>query len=210
MSFASRFMLVLIVAAASAGGCATSVTPPAQPPDPLALYLADYGRHSSLLLPAPQGHMIEYAFGDWDWFALGKTSAGDGVRALFFSRASTLGRRQLDLAGQANIDDVARRIGADRVIPFRAARQRVDALRRRLDGIYYRHHQTVTYEPSSDMWFVRYDGGYSGCHNCNHATKAWLQSLGCRVRGPGLTSAFVLNPADRADGAAPPLAATVR
>ena len=88
-------LLLLIITTTGAGGCATTIVPPPHPVEPVPVFITDYGRHSSLLLPHPGGGFTEYAFGDWNWFALKRTTSGDALQALFFSPASTLGRRQL-------------------------------------------------------------------------------------------------------------------
>ena len=185
---ASLPALVLLALA----GCTTTVRPPSTVDDAVKIYLTDYGRHSSLLLPVDDRVFHEYAFGDWDWFALSRTTPGDAVRAMLFSRASTLGRRQLHLPNDATSSIVARRIGAARALTFHVPRDRVDALVQRLDSLFERYRNTVTYNIDSDMWFVRYDGGYWGCYNCNHVTRSWLESLGFAVSGPAVTSDFRL------------------
>jgi hypothetical protein len=60
------------------GGCTTTIVPPRAPADPVSVYVTDYGRHSSILLPDPRGHLTEYAFGDWNWFALRQVGSSDG------------------------------------------------------------------------------------------------------------------------------------
>jgi len=54
-SFWSVPRLLLILIATGAGGCATTVVPPPHPFEPVPVFLTDYGRHSSLLLPDPRG-----------------------------------------------------------------------------------------------------------------------------------------------------------
>ena len=200
----------LIVMLVAAGGCATTITPPPNVANAATVYVMDYGRHSSLLLPAGPHSFSEYAFGDWDWFALRRTTFGDGVRAMFFSRASTLGRRQLLLPDGANAFAVAKALRAERALRIDAPGDRVEGLRRQLDDLFDRHLNTVIYEVESDMWFVRYRGGYWGCHNCNHRTKDWLEALGCDVRGPALTSRFELDSSNHSGGAGGDVVAGVR
>ena len=202
--FTPTFVVMLVYAAVAGGGCTTTVTPPRNPPDPVSVYLADYGRHSSLLLPDPRGHLTEYAFGDWDWFALRHTSSGDGVRALLFSRYATLGRRQLGVDDRDDAGDISKATQAAKVEQLQVSRSRVDTLLRRLDSFYDAHIDTVTYSPASNLWFVCYQGDYSACHNCNHATAGWLRELGCDVRGPVMLSKFVA----RAPSPAPSRSAT--
>jgi len=180
--------LLLILIATGAGGCATTVVPPPHPFEPVPVFLTDYGRHSSLLLPDPAGGFTEYAFGDWNWFALKRTGAGDALEALFFSPASTLGRRQLATPDDAA--DITAATKAERVTRIEVPRKRADGLRQDLETIYLRRIDTVTYQPYSDLWFVKTNGRYSLFHNCNHVTAEWLRELGCTVRGSAMFSNF--------------------
>src|SRR5439155_10764301 len=91
MSARTWAILLLILA----GGCSATIIPPASPSNSQTIYVADYGRHSSILLPEPDGKFTEYAWGDWEWFALGDTSAPSAVRAVLFSDSSTLGQREV-------------------------------------------------------------------------------------------------------------------
>ena len=179
------------------GGCSTTVIPPEHPPDPVSVYVTDYGRHSSVLLPDPRGHLTEFAYGDWNWFALRQTDSGSAMRALFFSKDSTLGRRQLAVDDRDDVDHITRATKAVHVARIEAARDRVEALLERLDTFYQGHIDTVTYSPNSQLWFVRYPGHYGVFHNCNHVTAGWLRELGCEVHGTAMFSKFTVR-----DGAA--------
>jgi len=184
------FLIVAVAACALASpGCITTrITPPPPTGDDVPVFITDYSRHSSILLPAPEGHYVEYAFGDFNWFALSKTHAPDALRAMFCSAGSTLGRRQLKLKDDPKA--VAADTEAERVIRIQAPRAKVDALREQLDADYFARHDTVTYNPASSMWFVRSREPYNALHNCNHLTARWLRRLGCKVRGAAMFSKF--------------------
>jgi hypothetical protein len=184
-----KLALMLAMAALLNVGCATVVAPPPAK-DGVAVYLTNYGRHSSLLLPSGDGWLNEYAYGDWDWFALNHLGMSDGLRALFFSRGATLGRRQLQ--AQDNTDALAKATTAITVHRVVAPPDKVQDLLVQLDGQYLRQINTVTYNPLSQMWFVRSATHYSAFHNCNDAVASWLKALGCRIRGPVMFSAFKL------------------
>ena len=206
MSLHVALFLVMSIALSGAG-CATRVTPPPHPIEPVTVYVADYGRHSSLLLPTSPQTYNEYAFGDWDWFALRDTSFPSALRALFFSRLSTLGRRQLAVPLTAKAQMVAGIVGAERIIVIQVPAERSRALLNNLESLHERHRNRMTYEIGLDMWFVPYRGGYAGWNNCNHVTRRWLEALNCDVRGAAYTSRFVLDSAadsgDADDAAAP-------
>ena len=180
--------LILLLALVCTG-CTTTVIPPRDVADPTTVYLTDYGRHSSLLLRDPESKLLkEYAFGDWNWFAINKNTSGDAVEALLFSAGSTLGRRYLD--AEDDIGDVKLKTTAETISAFTASRAKVNRLMTRLDDIFASHQKTVTYNALMGLWFVRTPDSYSAWHNCNHVTTRWLHSLGCETRGLGAFSKF--------------------
>src|SRR4051812_19057915 len=84
-------------------GCATKVIPPGRPNDPVTVYLTDYGRHSSVIVPSIKGHGYdEWSFGDWEFFALGHTQWWIAIRAMLHSPQATLGRRHIDDAAMVS------------------------------------------------------------------------------------------------------------
>jgi hypothetical protein len=182
-------LLLLLVLCLSGVGCApTKIVPPPPSGDDIPVFITDYGRHSSLLLRAPAGHYNEYAFGDFNWFALNRTGVCDGARALLWSAGATVGRRQLELIDDP--DAVASDTQAAKVIRIKAPRAKVYALVDQLDTKYFARHHTITYNPASSMWFVRWREPYNGCHNCNHLTARWLRALGCDIQGLAIFSKF--------------------
>ena len=189
------WMTLTLLSVTLCGGCVNRVTPPADPRDPVTVYVADFGRHSSLLLPTAPGYYNEYAFGDWDWFALRDTSIYSALRAIFFSGAATLGRQQLALPPGADAITAARAVGADRAIRLNVPADRAQQLLNRLEDLHYRHRGRMTYAVDLHMWFVPYRGHYAGWNNCNHLTRRWLEALNCDVRGAAYTSRFVLDSA---------------
>jgi hypothetical protein len=174
-----------------AGGCTTTIIPPAKPADPAVVFVTNYGRHSSLLLPASNDQWTEYAFGDWDWFALGHKSSSSGIRALFFSKESALGRREIKLPDPPVSDvEIARVLDAKQVESLRVSRERSDALRHELDEQHQARIDTATFNPEAQLWFVKSDERYGLCYNCNHATAQWLRELGCTIKGSAMFSRF--------------------
>src|SRR5678810_1032518 len=94
-------------------GCTWTVRNSSKVADPVSIYLTDYGRHTSLIMPVSDSRMVEYAFGDWDWFAANQNSSFSAVRALTFSRGSTLGRRFY--LKTDNLNELRRLSDADRI-----------------------------------------------------------------------------------------------
>src|SRR5688572_19702598 len=99
MSRISAILLLTLLTgvASTGGGCATTVRPDARPIDPVAVFLTNYGVHSSLMLPTPDGRFVEYSFGDYGYAALNHGGPHNALRALFVSGQSGIGRRFLSV-----------------------------------------------------------------------------------------------------------------
>src|SRR5262249_36080850 len=110
MSFRGAAIFLVMLA----GGCSATIIPPPQPDPATTVYIADYGRPSSLLLPNPaSGGWTEYAWGDWDWFALGDAHWYMIPRTAFFSDQATL--CLLNIPHAQNPQALQRTLGADQI-----------------------------------------------------------------------------------------------
>jgi hypothetical protein len=171
-------------------GCTTTVIPPPHPQDPVTVYLTDYGRHASILIPTSEDTYTEYAFGDWEFFALGHTRWWVGVRAAVHSPQATLGRREIELPEDDKT--LRRQLRCARLMKFEASRARVEVLAINLDRSFRISSTRPTHSKYSDLEHVYDTGNYWGFHNCNHVTAEWLRQLGCEVKGPAILSTFVV------------------
>lgn len=198
-------LLGLLLAATALAGCGQRLQPPRTVSDPVQVYVVDYGQHASLVLPDdPPTRMVEWSWGDWDWFALGRTSLADGVRALFGSHQSTLSRRLL--APAANAAELDARLGAQQVLPLTVERAKVSSLNQRLEARWQRR-RAETVEDGSGRVFAPDDARYSLFDNSVHELSRWLRALDVRVTGGGVTAAPVLlAPADGPPTSARPTA----
>jgi hypothetical protein len=175
-----------------AAGCGAVITPPPAVARPATIYITDYVRLSSLLLPIGDGRLEEFAFGDFQWFALNQNTWHDALRSLFCSAGSTLGRREL-----TDPNDPAKLVpatGADRVALLTVDAARAGRLRDELEFAYGQQSATEVFNPASGLYFVHAREPYSLFHNCNHVTARWLRELGCKVNGAAMTSKFALRP----------------
>jgi len=185
----STVLLLSLLLPCCTGGCATRILPPANVRDPTTVYLTNYGRHASLILPTSPGTLTEYSYGDWTFYAEAKTTPVNAIAALFWSRQAALGRRSLpDNHDRAQL---ARDLSAT-VQTVQVERQAVSALGQRLEERYGQHLQTEIYNPEYQTYFVADDEHYGLCNNSNMLTARWLADLGCTVRGPALLSNFVV------------------
>jgi hypothetical protein len=177
-------------------GCATAIVPPPAPPDPRPVFLLDHGRHSSLVLPTPEGGAVRYAYGDWNYYALRRTGLLQALPALLWPTRAGLGRREL--AGPAEAEAIRRqvRVGIERLYRIVVSAGAVDRLRARLDGIYESRRHTRVYNAAYDLEFVHHPRPYWGFHNSNQVVASWLEALGCDVRGLGLFSRWKVEPPD--------------
>lgn len=169
-------------------GCGGTIVPPAHPANPVTVYVADYGRHSTLVMPTSDGGLVEYAFGDWDWLAAMHRQWYRAVGALFFSKESAFGRRFITRVPP--MDEMTFALDAKHCVSFDVSRGKMVALRDLLDRQYKAAEASATYSPDGGFMYVKDPEKYWLFHNCNHVTKRWLEELGCDVRGACVTSKF--------------------
>lgn len=177
----------LALGLAALAGCATTIRPPARPADPVLVVLLDYGKHSSLVLPQAAGS-VEYAYGEWDYFALNQDDVCTGLAALACFNQGALGRRFFDVPPERAVLGVGRQEHHE----LSVARADVDALRRKLETRYAEREGTKVVNRLNGLAFVKDDESYICFNNCNHVIARWLEELGCEVRGGAFFSDFVV------------------
>ncbi len=177
----------------SLSGCAWRVMAPPPPTDPVTVHLTAYALHSRVAVPDEEGtgRMIEYGFGDWDYYALQRTGAWRGFRALFFSRASAFSRRELP----ARDDPEAFRVlaGGKRTLSVEVERERADALREELEARWHALDSAgadFAIRAGSGVELRRTEERYHLFRNSNHRSATWMRELGCEVRGTAITNRF--------------------
>lgn len=182
-------LLFLLLASVGLGACQHVIEPPASVSDPVEVFVIDYGRHASLALPKEESGLVEWSWGDWNWFALERTGPVEGLQALFASRRSTLSRRELAPAEHA--DELGARVGAEEVLALDVERKRARGLQGRLEARWLRRREQAVSHPSGRV-FVPDDARYSLSNNSVHELARWLESLGAKVSGSGVTANFRL------------------
>jgi hypothetical protein len=189
----NRANLWLVGLLALVGGCATRIVPPSNPANPVTVYVTDYGRHSSILLPMGDGHLMEYSYGDWDFYALNKYKWYIGATKLVASDGSGLGRRILAHPG----DDAAlqKKLGSKRLLRLEAEQSRVMDLLAELDQRFTANIETMIYNDYTKSYFVKDISHYWLFHTCNAMTAQWLEKLGCKVSGLAVVSNFQMEKA---------------
>jgi hypothetical protein len=179
-------LLAALLTVCAAAGCATVLTPPAIVTDPVTVYVTDYGRHSSLILPRGGGY-TEYAFGQWEWFAQGKTGLLRGPLVVMVPGQSTLGRR--GLGEIANEGEASRKADGASARALVVERAKAEALVAELDARFEAEIETRIEGPDG-MEFVKDPRVYTMLHNSNGVTADWLRQLGVGVQGSALRSNF--------------------
>jgi hypothetical protein len=181
-------LLLLLLAGFALGGCQQTVTPPATVSDPVSVFVVDYGRHASLALPKDDATgLVEWSWGDWNWFALERTGALDGLQALFASPRSTLSRREL--APATDPRELQSRLGGQEVHSLEVERDRARALLFQLERRWNRRRDQAVAHPSGRT-FVPEDARYSLTNNSVHELARWLRALGADVSVSGVTANF--------------------
>ena len=201
-------------------GCGVSVERPSGVLDPVTVFIADYGRHASLVLPGDVvadaaaltdadvrvgsfdvsgGVMWEYSFGDWVFYAEDRDSLWNGGWALFAPTRGALGRRLLAAAETESELRAAFDARLEHVhsieVERGAARRMLSVLHGRwADGLAYAADLGV--EPitnrSVNMRFVPDRRAYSLLNHCNDELTAWLRGMGVETRGSSLVSRYVV------------------
>jgi hypothetical protein len=191
--------------AAGVGGCVTtSVTPPTAPPDPVVVYLADYGKHSSLLVPrdvtagaAPAGRdaagggeggrFTEFAYSSWSWSALKRDTWLHVLPTIGIPGQGTLCVKEWP--GPLDEGRVRAQSDVEHLYPIRVSRSRLLRLTDRLDSILTGPGERILEAPTGWV-YVKDDNPYWVMHTCNQAVVTWLRELGCEVSGPAVYASF--------------------
>ena len=158
----------------------TSIVPPTAPVEAITIYVTDYGWHSRLVLPSRNGILIQYAYGDWNYFALNQQDLKDGLAALFLPTQGTLGRRTF--SNTAQFEQIMQRENAS-ILSLKVGQAHVTRLLKLLDERFNRHLETRIENSQTGLTFVQDNQDYTLLYNSNHELAAWLQDLDCQIHG---------------------------
>ncbi len=157
------------------------------------MFVLDYGRHSSLAIPTDHGRMIEYSYGEWQWYAMNQVGCSRALSALFWPTEGTLGRRSLPV--QPDRDAIVEAAPCEAIHEIAVDRSCARSLADRLDATFAASMTTLTHHPAHDLDFVRHERSFHACNTCNQTVVRWLRELGCRVRGwPVIADYVVVQP----------------
>ena len=152
----------------------------------------DHGRHSSLVIGLPDDRMVRYAYGDWRWYAQGKTGAVEGYAALFQETPSALGRRVM--AGPLTVEALRRqvRVGIEDMLLLDVDAAAAQRLVDKLDGIAETGRARMLTNQKVDLDFFPYPVPYTEAHSSNRVLAGWLREMGAKVEGDGLIADWKL------------------
>lgn len=152
--------------------------------------VADYGYHSTVIVPRADGRLVEYAFGDHSYFGQNDKSFLKALHALFLSDQATLGRRLIEpIPPSVKMEDAT---GALTIVRIDAPKEKVSQLERDLDVRFIHQIDTVHWSDVHNLYFVKDAQPYSLKNNCNVETARWLEKIGCRIQGCVVGSQFTL------------------
>jgi hypothetical protein len=183
----ARRLLILLVGL-SLAGCTTTIIAPVNPENPTPVFLIDHGQHASLVLPYDDHRLVEYAYGEWNWFAKNRTDSPNTIPALLLPTRGAFGRRTLQ--GAEDVGDLQAAYPDKIIEPIDVPMARMLALLDELEARFAENADTAVLKPEKDLTIVEDDTSYHIFHNCNHVTAGWLRDLGCEVKGPKLLANY--------------------
>ena len=179
-------------------GCATTVVAPSNVAEPVVVYLADHGRHPSIVLPHPDGGYVRYVYGGWSWYAEGKTALWRVFPTLLWPNQGALGRGRFD-----SLEALQRHDPVENLYVLQLERASVEHLRTSLESRFQSQLSTYHANELYHLEFVHDDQRYGALHNCNHVMVDWLKQLGCRVSGPVMLSIWKIEQVSSSPASAP-------
>jgi hypothetical protein len=185
--------IALLVTVLGLWGCTTTIVPPQASlvaDNPVHVHIADYGRHSTIMLPLDDSpnRMVEYGFGEWRFFGHNEEGVGGVLRALLIRSDGTISRRFV--TGPFEEQRLRRQLGFVNFYTITVHRDDAVALRVKLDDRYDANIETEIFNARHQLHFVKVDEQYALFNNCNPVLARWLRQLNCEVRGPALLSSW--------------------
>lgn len=179
---------VCALAISTFAGCGMTVYAPDDVSDPVSVFIADHGVHSSLLLPREDGRIAQFAYSQWHWAAFDQDDWYRSPFALVIPNTGTLGWR--DFEGPCDFDCVSDRIHTlgrhppmDALYEVQVERAAAAKVLAELDHRWKSQSNGNVFNEKRGMWFVKDASTYSIAHTCNQEVAGWLKSMGCRVSG---------------------------
>lgn len=182
-----------------------SITPPANVNDPVTIFVADHGIHTSLILPRADGQLAQFSYSRFDWAALDYDQWYRSLGAIMVPGPGTVGTR--DFPGPPTIENLTHQFEltnnhppVQAIYPVDVSAARRDAVLASLEARWAEHQDTMVVNSKRGLRFVKDSTSYSLFHNCNHEVAQWLRDLGCEVSGAGMTADVDVRPTPGSGG----------
>ena len=159
-------------------GCTSTITPPSDPREPVEAYLVEDYRHFGVVLRRSPGVLVEYGYGDWDWYAMMHARWYNVFDTVLWPTQGTLARREIRARDGA---ELRARIPWMEVRAIAVASEGARELLADLDAQWALREDEQHYNPVYKLSFVPHDDGFWFLHNCNDAVADWLHALDCSV-----------------------------
>ena len=159
-------------------GCVSIVTPPSNPEVPVTVYLVSDASHTGLVFPSPKGGYVEYAYGEWDWYALKNDQWYSIFDTLLWPTQGTLGRRIVPADDGRALGELYASAGLEVIV---VSSEKVADLLKELDRQYAKGLKDGPSADAYSLTFVKHDDGFWYLYNCKDATAEWLRRLDCSV-----------------------------
>lgn len=147
----------------------------------------DHGRHATIVLNGVN-QSYRYGYGDWNYYALGKTGLFQGVRALLWPTKGGLGRKVFSQKISREYLKTYSAEGVESITIFYADSKLVGALKDRLDQLYFSNIKNQIYNHDYDLFFVPHPEDYWIFNQSNEVMARWIEEMGCSVEGVSLWS----------------------
>ncbi|WP_158611798.1 hypothetical protein [Guyparkeria sp. SCN-R1] len=179
------------------GACTTTIVPPASVDRPQSVFVLDHGRHSSLVLPHPEG-FVRYAYGDWGWYAEVDTGTIEASRAVLLPTRAGLGQSLTEAPPTREGVRGGLRVGIQEIHEIPVETERVATLRSSLEGLHRDNEDSLKYNAVYDLAFVEHPEAYAFWNNSNHKVAEWLRQLGCGIEGSAFWASWQVKRRDSA------------
>lgn len=170
-----------------------SITPPSGVADPVTVFVADHGIHTSLILPRTDGQLAQFSYSRFDWAALDYDQWYRSLGAIMVPGPGTVGTR--DFPGPPTFENLTHQFEltnnhppVQAIYPIQVSAARCGQVLTLLETRWSEHQDTMVLNEKRGLRFVKDATSYSLFHNCNHEVAQWLRDLGCDVSGAGMTA----------------------
>jgi hypothetical protein len=156
-------------------GCVATIEPPSLPSDPCRVYLLRSAYHVGIVLPDSEGGLVEYGYGDWDWYALMYDKWYNIFGTLFWPTQGCLCRRKV--SPQASPD----RFPGGELETLTVSEAKAKELMSQLEDRFRKNASTLMYNSTYGLEFVHDERDFWVFFNCHDAVADWFIDLGCEV-----------------------------